>query len=101
MLANAPNNFFALKLSHFFDLKTQQRYILRGEVNFTKKEFNSSMDSLHDFHHTFDGASMCLQNLFLKPNLKFDLQRQKTIYLPNALKKSMEIQVDKILYRFD
>ena len=45
----------------FCDLKTQQRYIPQEEVNISKRELSSLIDSLRDFLKTFDRASKCLQ----------------------------------------
>ena len=54
-------NSFAIKLFQFCDLKTQQRYILQGEVNIFKGELTCLVDSLRDFLKTIDQASKCIQ----------------------------------------
>ena len=46
----------AIKLFQFFDLKTQQRYILQEEVNIFEGELTSLVDILRNFLETFDHA---------------------------------------------
>ena len=52
---------FAIKLLPFCDLKTQQRYILQEEMNISKRELGSVVDSSFDILRTFDKESKCLQ----------------------------------------
>ena len=51
---------FAIKLFQFCDIKTQQRYVLREEMNITKRELIFLVDTLRDFLKTFDQASKCI-----------------------------------------
>ena len=58
---------FAIKLFLFWDLKTQQRYILQENVNISKRELTCMVDSLRGFLKTFDHASKCIQIPLPKP----------------------------------
>ena len=51
---------FATKLFLFYDVKTEQRLTLQGEVSISKKELASLVDSLRYFLKTIDQASRCL-----------------------------------------
>ena len=61
---------FAIKLFHFCDLKTQQRYILKEEVNISKRELTRLVDNLRDFFKTFYQASKCIQIPLPKPQVE-------------------------------
>ena len=61
---------FAIKLFHFCDLKTQQRFILQKEVNISKRGLTCLVDSLRDFLKTFDQASKCIQMPLPKPEVE-------------------------------
>ena len=52
---------FAIKLFQFCDLKTQQRYILKEEVNISKRELTCLVDNLRDFLKTYDQTSKCIK----------------------------------------
>ena len=67
---------FAIKLFQFCALKTQQRYILQEEVNISKRELTSLVDSLRDFLKTFDHASRCIQTPL--PKLKVEIGSTKS-----------------------
>ena len=67
---------FEVKLFHFCDLKTQQRYILQGELNDCKSELGCLIDSLRVFLNTFAKASKCL--LILLPNPKIEIGSTKS-----------------------
>ena len=58
---------FAVKLFQFWDLKTQQRYILHEEVNISKSELTSLVDTLPNFLKTFDHASQRIHIPLRKP----------------------------------
>ena len=88
---------FEIKLSQFCDLKTQQRCILQEEVNISNKELTSLVDSLHDFLKTFDHASNCIQIPLMKP--KVGSKCQKTISLLITITISLNIRIDKFVYR--
>ena len=68
---------FAIKLFHFCDLKTQQRYILQEEVNITKRELICLVDSLRVFLKTFDQASNCIQILLPNPKVEIGFTKSK------------------------
>ena len=61
---------FAIRLSQFCDLKTQQRYILQEKVNISKRELTCLVDNLRDFLKTFDQASKCIQLPLPKPKVE-------------------------------
>ena len=52
---------FAFKVFHFCDSMLQQRFILKEEVNISKKEIESLLDSLGDFLKAFDQANKVSQ----------------------------------------
>ena len=70
-------NLFAIKLFQFCDLKTQQRYILQEEVNISKREPISLVDSLRDFLRTFDNDSKCVLIPVLKPKVEIGSTKWK------------------------
>ena len=61
---------FAFKVFHFCDSKLQQRFILKEEVNISKKEIESLLDSLGQFLKAFDEANKVSQ--IPLPKLKFE-----------------------------
>ena len=69
---------FAFKVFHFCDSKLQQRFILKEEVSISKTEIESLLDSLGEFLKAFDQANKVSQVSLPKPNLRLDLQKQKT-----------------------
>ena len=81
----------ALKLFQFcnFNLKTQQRYILQKEVNFSQEELSCLVDSLRGFLRTFDKMSNCLQFPLTKPKVNIASREAKdnlfTHYYNNIL----------------
>ena len=68
---------FAIKLFQFFDLKTQQRYILQEEVNISKRELTCLVDNLRDFLKRFDQASKCIQIPLPKPKAEIGSTKSK------------------------
>ena len=70
-------NSLAIKLLHFCDFKTQQRYILQEEVNISKRELTSLDDSLRDFPKTFDNTSKCIQMTQSKPKVEIGSTKSK------------------------
>ena len=68
---------FAIKLFQFCELKTQQRYILRKEVNISKRELTCLVDNLRDFLKTFDQASKCIQIPLPKPKVEIGSTKSK------------------------
>ena len=73
---------FAIDFFHFSDLKLQQRYILQEQVNISKNELNSLVDSVCDLLKFFDKASKSLQIPLLKP--KNEIGSTKSKYNPFA-----------------
>ena len=69
---------FAIKLFQFFDLRTQQRYILQEKVNISKREPTCLVDSLRDFLTTFDHASKCIQIPLPKPKVEIGSTKSKS-----------------------
>ena len=67
---------FAIKLFHFCELKTQQRYILQEEVIISKRELTCLADNLRVFLKTFDQASKCIQ--FPLPKRKVEIGSTKS-----------------------
>ena len=61
---------FAIKLFQFWDIKTQQRYILQDEVNFSKGKPTSVGDNLRDFLKTLHHATKCIQIPLPKPKVE-------------------------------
>ena len=92
---------FAIKLFQFGDLKTQQRYILQEEVNISKRELTCLVDSLRDFLKTFDQASKCIQIPLPKPKVEIGSTKSKTISLLVTIRISLNIRIDKFVYRSD
>ena len=90
---------FAIKLIRFCDLKTQQRYILQQDVNISKRELTSLVDSLRDSLKVFDHTSKCIQIPLPKPKADMDLKSQKTISLLITVTISLDIQIDTFVYR--
>ena len=68
---------FAINLFQFCDLKTQQRYILRKEVNISKRELICLVHSLPDFFKSFDEASKCIQIPLPKPKVEIGSTKSK------------------------
>ena len=68
---------FAIKLFQFCDLRTQQRYILQEEVNFSKRELTCLVDNLRDFLKIFDQASKCIQIPLPKPKVEIGSTKSK------------------------
>ena len=62
---------FAFKVFHFCDSMLQQRFILKKEVNISKKEIESLLDSLGEFLKAFDQANKVSQTP--SPKLKFEI----------------------------
>ena len=65
----------AFKVFQFCDSKLQQQFILTEEVSFSKKEFESLLDSLGEFLKAFDQANKVSQ--IPLPNLKFEIEFTK------------------------
>ena len=68
---------FAINLFRFWDLKTQQRYILQEELKSSKRGLNSLVDTLRDFLKTFDHSSKCIQIPLPKPKTEIGSTKSK------------------------
>ena len=91
---------FAIKLFQVCDLKTQQRYILQEEMLISKRELTSLVNSLLDFpQKLFITLASVYRFPYRSPKLRLDLQSQKTISLLNTITISLNIQIDKFVYR--
>ena len=67
----------AINLFQFCDLKTQQRYILKEEVNISKRELTCLVDNHRDFLKTFDQASECIQIPLPKAKIEIGSKKSK------------------------
>ena len=56
---------------------TQQRYILQGEVNISKRELTCLVDNLRDFLKTVDQAGKCIQIPQPKPKVEIGSTKSK------------------------
>ena len=68
---------FASKLLQFCYLKTQQSNNLQEELNISKGELTSLVDSLRDFLKSFDQASRCIQIPLPKPKVEVGSTKSK------------------------
>ena len=94
---------FAIKLFHFCDLKTQQRYILWKGVNVFKRQLGFLAESLRDFLKTFDKASKCLQIPLPKPKSEIGcwIHKIRKLSLLITMTRSLNNQRDKLVYISD
>ena len=60
---------FAIQFFHFCDSKKQQRFLFQEEINFSRRQLSSFVESLRAFLKTFDKASESLQIPKLKPTI--------------------------------
>ena len=67
---------FVIKLLQICDLKTKQRYILQEEMNISKKELTSLVNSLRSLLKTYDHATKCIQIPLPEP--KFEIGSTKS-----------------------
>ena len=91
---------FALKLYQFCDLTTQQRFILQEEVNISKWELSSLVDSLRDFLETFDEPSECLQIPLPEPKIEIGSTKSKDNLFAHYYKDIIEHPNRLILLSF-
>ena len=87
----------AIKLILFCDLKTQQPFILHEEVIFSKRVFISLVDSLRDLIKSVIVYDFRHRN----PISGLHLQNQKTVYSLNTMEITLNVQIDKFVYRSD
>ena len=81
---------FAFKVFRFCDSKLQQRYILKEEVNISKKEIESLLDSLGEFLKTFDQANKVSQIPLPKPKSEIGYTKAKDELLTHCYKDIVE-----------
>ena len=81
---------FAFKVFHFCDSKLQQRFILKEEVSFSKKEIESLLDSLGEFHKAFDQVNKISQNPLPKPKIEIGFTRAKYELFSHCYKDIVE-----------
>ena len=91
---------FAFKLFQFCDSKTQQRYILQ-EVNISKKELSSLVESLRDFLKTFRKRASAYNFHYGKAKMGLNLKSQQTIFLIISMTLSLNIQINIFVYGSD
>ena len=70
-------NSIAIKLLQFWDLKTEQGYILQEEVNISKRELTCLVDNLRDSLKSFDQAGKCIQISSPKPKVEIGYTKSK------------------------
>ena len=92
---------FAIKLFQFCSSKTQQRFILQEEVNISKRGLNFLVDSLRNFLKLLITLAGVYRFPYRSPKLRLDLKSQKTISLLITITISLNIQIDKFVYRSD
>ena len=92
---------FAIKLFLFWELKTQQRYILQEEVENSEGELCSLVDRLRDFLRTLIQRASVYRFDYRNPKKKLNLQSQKRIFLLITTKISLNIQIHIFVYRSD
>ena len=93
---------FAMKLFQFCDIKTQQRYILREEVNISKREVTCLVDNLRNFLKFFDQASKCIQIPLPKPKVEIGSTKWKdnvSAHLYNDITEHPNRQI-RLSFRF-
>ena len=89
----------AIKLFQFWDLKTQRRFIFQEEVNISKRELSSFVDSLRDFLETQKRRASVYKIYNRNRNMRLDLQIQKRISLLIIIDISLKIQMEHFVYR--
>ena len=92
---------FAINFFQLCHLKAQQRYPLQEEVKISKRELTSLADILHDLLKTFHHAPKLYIFHYQSPKLRLDLQSQQTNSLFITITISLNIQIDKFIYRSD
>ena len=91
---------FAFKVFHFCDSKLEQRFILREEVNISKKEIESLLDSSGDFLKAFDQANKVVQIPLPKHKFEIGFTKAKDELFSHCYKDIFEHLTDKFGYRF-
>ena len=81
---------FAFKVFHFCDSKLQQRFILKEEVNISKKEIESLLDSLGEFLRAFNQANKVSQIPSPKPKFEIGFTKAKDELFSHCYKDIVE-----------
>ena len=80
----------AFKVFHFCDLKLQQRFILQEEVNISKKEIKSLLDSLGESLKALDQANKVSQIPLPRPKFEIGLIKAKDELFSHCYKDIVE-----------
>ena len=91
---------FTFKLFQFCDIKTQQCYILLKEVNISKRELCSLVDSLCDFLNYFDKAKKCSQTPLPQPKMEIRSTKTKNNVFSHYYEKIIELPNRQIRLSF-
>ena len=81
---------FAFKVFQFCDSKLQQRFILKEEVSFFKKEIESPLDSLGEVRKAFDQANKVSEIPLPKLKLEIGLTKAKDELFSHCYKDIVE-----------
>ena len=81
---------FAFKMFHFCDSNLQQRFILKEEVSFSKKEIESLLDSLGEVLKAFDKANKISQIPLPKPKSEIGFTKAKVELFSDCYKDIVE-----------
>ena len=92
---------FAIKLFQFCYLEKKHRYILQEEVNISKSELTSLVDTLRNFLKLLITLASVYRFPYRSPMLRLDLQSQKTTTLLFIEKISLNIQKGEFVCRSD
>ena len=81
---------FAFKAFHFCDSKLQQRFILREQVNLSKKEIEPLLDSLGEILKAFEEANKLSQIPLPKPKFEIGYTKTKDELFSHCYKVTVE-----------
>ena len=81
---------FAFKVFHFCDSKLQRQFILKEEVSISKKENESSLDSLGEFLKDFDQANKVSQIPLPKPKFEIGFTKAEDELFSHCYKNIVE-----------
>ena len=81
---------FAIKLFHFCDSKSQQRFLLKEEVSKSIKENESLFDSLGELLKVFDQANEVSQLPLPKPKIEIGYTKAKNELFSHCYKDIVE-----------
>ena len=81
---------FPFKVFRFCDSKLQQRFILKEDVSFSKREIESLLDSLGDFLKAFDQANKVSQIPLPKPKYEIGFTKAEDELFSHCYKVIVE-----------